>query len=84
MFGIKKLKLYHWVKSARIWSFSGSCFPAFGLNTKKFSVSLRIQSDCGKIPTRKTPNADTFHAVYGTLVESHNHIIYQRIAISKS
>ena len=26
-------------------------------------VSLRIQSKCGKIRTRKTPNTDTFHAV---------------------
>ena len=26
-------------------------------------VSLRIQSECGKIRTRKTPNTDTFHAV---------------------
>ena len=31
--------------------FSGAYFPAFGLN---------IQSKCGKIRTRKTPNTDTF------------------------
>ena len=24
---------------------------------------IRIQSECGKIRTRKTPNTDTFHAV---------------------
>ena len=29
-----------------------------------FSVSLRIQSECGKIRTRKTPNTDTFQAVF--------------------
>ena len=29
-----------------------------------FSVSVRIQSECGKIPTRKTPYSVTFHAVY--------------------
>ena len=28
-------------------------------------VSLRIQSKCGNIRTRKTPNTDTFHAVNG-------------------
>ena len=28
-----------------------------------FKVSLGIQSECGKIRTRKTPNMDTFHAV---------------------
>ena len=29
-----------------------------------FFVSLRIQSKCGKRRTRKTPNMDTFYAVY--------------------
>ena len=33
--------------------FSGLYFPAFGLNTERFSLSLRIQSECGKIRTRK-------------------------------
>ena len=28
------------------------------------NVSLHIQSECGKISTRKTPNTNTFHAVY--------------------
>ena len=38
-------------------------FPAFGLNSKRYGVSLRIQSECGKIRTRKTPTTDTLHAV---------------------
>ena len=29
----------------------------------EYSVSLRIQPECGKIRTRKTQNTDTFHAV---------------------
>ena len=33
--------------------FSGQYFPAFGLNTERYEVSLRIQSECGKIRTRK-------------------------------
>ena len=36
--------------------FSGTYFPAFGLNTERYgvySVSLRIQSECGKIRSRK-------------------------------
>ena len=33
--------------------FSGPYFPAFGLNTERYGVSLRIQSECGKIRTRK-------------------------------
>ena len=41
------------VKSVRIWSFSGPYCPIFGLNTERKSVSLRIQSECGKIQTRK-------------------------------
>ena len=54
---------YHCVKSVRIRSYSGPYFPAFGLNTED-TVSLRIQSECGKIRTRITPNTDTFHVGY--------------------
>ena len=53
----------HCVKSARIRGFSGPYFPAFGLNTDRYGVSFGIQSECGKIQTRKTPNTDTLHAV---------------------
>ena len=58
------LCLLHCVKSVRIRSFSGShYYPAFGLNTERYGVSLRIQSECGKMRTRITPNTDTFYAV---------------------
>ena len=53
----------HCVKGVRIWSYSGQFFPAFELNTKRHGVSLRIQSECGKMWTRVTPNTDAFHAV---------------------
>ena len=33
--------------------FSGPYFPVFGLNTERYFVSIRIQSKCGKIRTRK-------------------------------
>ena len=55
--------LIHCVKSVRVQGYSGQHFPAFGLNTERYRVSLRIQSECGKIRTRITPNTDTFHAV---------------------
>ena len=55
---------FHCVKSVRIRSFSGPYFPAFGLNTEIYGVNLPIQSECGKIRTRKTPNTDTFYVVY--------------------
>ena len=48
--------LWHCVKSVHIHSFSCPYFPAFGLNTKRYSVSFRIQPECGKIRTRETPN----------------------------
>ena len=48
----------HCVKSAHIQSYPGPYFPAFGLN-----LSLRIQSECGKIQTRITPNTDIFLVV---------------------
>ena len=51
------------VKSVHVWSFFGPYFPPFGLNTERYSVSLCIQSECGKIRTRKTSNMDTSHAV---------------------
>ena len=51
------------VKSVRIRSYSGPYFPAFGLITERYGVSLRIQSKCGKIRTRITPNTDTLNAV---------------------
>ena len=40
-------------KSARIRSYSGPYFPAFGLNTKRYGVSLRIQSEWGKYTPEK-------------------------------
>ena len=36
-------------------------FPAFRLNMERYGISLRIQSECGKIRTRITPDMDTFH-----------------------
>ena len=50
----------HCVKCIRIRIFSGPYFPAFGLNTGRHSVSLRIQPECRKIRTRITPSTDTF------------------------
>ena len=50
-------------KSVRIRSYSGPYFPACRLNAETYSVSLRLQSECGKIRTRITPNTNTFHAV---------------------
>ena len=61
---ILELKTCHYVESVRIWSCSGPYFPAFGLHTERFGVYLGIQSECGKIRTRKTPITDTFQAVY--------------------
>ena len=49
------------VKSVRIRSFSGPYFPPFGLNMEIYSANLHIQSECGNIRTRQTPNRDTFH-----------------------
>ena len=59
-------KKIHCVESVRIRSYSGPYFPAFGLNTERYSVSLRIQSECEKMRTRITPNTDTFYAAIVT------------------
>ena len=69
----------HCVKRVRIRSYSGPCFPAFGLNTERYSVSLHIHSECGKIRTRITSNTDTFYAV-PTIQNSALHITRYRSA----
>ena len=51
------------VESVRIWSYSGPHFPTFGLNIERYSVSLRIQSECGKMRNRIPPNTATLYAV---------------------
>ena len=52
----QKIKDTHCVKRVHIRSFSGPYFTEYG----------EIQSECGKIQTRKTPNTGTFHAVNET------------------
>ena len=64
---IKERRPFQCVKGVRIWSFFGPYFPAFGLKTERYCVFLHIQSECGKIRTRKTPNTDTFDAVSTSL-----------------
>ena len=59
----KCLLVIHCVKSIRIWSYSGPHFPEFRLKMESYGVSLRIQSECGKMWTRITPNTGTFDAV---------------------
>ena len=66
-----KTYIQHCVKSARIWSYSGPYFPAFGLNMERYGVFLRIKFECGKIRTRITPNTDTFYAVQFTYKNKH-------------
>ena len=56
-----KNRISGWVRFSR--SYSDPYFPASGPNTERYFVSLRIQSKCGKMWTRITPNTDTFHAM---------------------
>ena len=57
------ITIKHCVNSVRIQSFSSPHFPVFGLNSERYSVSLCIQTECEKIPTWKTLNTGSFHAV---------------------
>ena len=52
------------MRNAHIRNFSGPYFPTFEMITERHFVSLRILSECGKIRSRKTPNTDTFYALY--------------------
>ena len=60
------------MKSVHVRRFYGPYFPAFGLNTGRYGVSLRIQFECEKIRTRKTPNTDTSYAVKVAANKSNN------------
>ena len=51
------------VKLVRISNCSGLYFSAFKLNIDRYSVSIRIQLEWGKIRNRKTSYTDTFHTV---------------------
>ena len=56
----------HCVKRVSIRSYSGSYFPAFsGIQKTEYGYGhgFRIQSECGKMRTRITPNSDTFCVV---------------------
>ena len=63
------MKHLKFVKSVRTRSYFGPNFRAFELNTNKYEVSLRIQSECRKMQTRITPNTDTLHAVTSVIKE---------------
>ena len=52
----KPFNPFHFVKIVRIQSYSNPHFPTFGLNLERYLVYLRIQSECGKMRTRMTPN----------------------------
>ena len=53
--------------NVRIRSFFGSYFPAYRQHTEIYLVNFRIQSEYGKMWTRKT-NTDHFYAVSISLV----------------
>ena len=53
----------HCVKKVRIRNYYGPYFPAFGLNTERYGVSLCIQSEYGKMRTIINPHTGTFYAV---------------------
>ena len=55
---------FHCVEKCPYSEFPSLYFPAFGLNTKRYRVSLRIQSKCGIMQTKETLNTDTFHAIF--------------------
>ena len=51
------------MKSVRNRRYSGPYFPAFRMNTERYSGFLRIWSECRKVVrTRITPNKGTFYA----------------------
>ena len=76
--------LPHCVKSVCIRSYSGSHFPAFGLNTERHIVSLCIQSKCGKIRTRITPNSHNDCCWRTYYKDSHIRVLLKKIRVNAS
>ena len=74
----------HCVKSVRIRSYSGPYFPAFGLITERYFVSLRIQSECGKMRTSITSNTDIFYAVFVTKSQNVWNLVMGDLAYSEN
>ena len=70
------------VNSVCIRNYSGPHIPALGLNTERYSVSLRILSESEKMRTRITTNTDTFYAVLiGWEEFSINHLAFYILII---
>ena len=75
-FFISQPNQLHCVKSVRIRSYSSPYFPVFGLNTERYLVSLRTQSECGKIlrispySVRMWENTDQNNSKYGQFLRS--------------
>ena len=75
-FSVSDLRKSHSVR-IRIRNYSGPYFPELGLKTERYGVSLCIQSQCGKIRIRITPNTDTFHAMTAPNNMFKNHITFK-------
>ena len=74
---LRYLAGFHCVKSVRIRSNSGPYFPAFGLNTERYCVKIRENTDlknseCGNF-SRRVPNTqiDKFSEIFRTVTEAH-------------
>ena len=61
------VKHSHCVKRVCLWSYSGQNFPIIGLNTQRYGVSLRIQSECGKYGPQKLRIRTLFTQCLGQL-----------------
>ena len=58
-------------------------FSRIWTETERYSASLRIQSECGKIQTRITPNTNTFFAVLITAI-FHSAVVPRAISYSSA
>ena len=56
LYGCNFLFNIYCMKSVRMRSFISPYFPVCGMNTERYEVFMCIQSECGKIRTRKIPN----------------------------
>ena len=79
-----KIRRYHCVKCVRIPRFPCPHFCTFWRNIEIYRVHIRIQSECGKVRTRKSANEETFYTVHMNkhVCRVHTWVLYICINIS--
>ena len=70
---------YHCVKSVRIRSYSGPYFPTFGLNTDRYSVSVRMRENMDQNNSEYEHFLRSVYVCFREIVETWNNMICEKM-----